>query len=273
MLNGQLYCPVHKYCPHSTCKSAIYNFPFTDDQATASSKSRELLAIHHALVNDSHNFSTFSSQLVYWQTDNQASVRFLQTGSCQPHIQSLILDIKQKEQDLNIAVIPVWTPRNYSRIAAPGSCFAASTDELFIDRASLAAVFQHCSFFPGLNCVDCFASAANDVSDAFYSLIPQQNSLGVNFFTISPHQPVLFLCPLISQIARAYCRILALPGKRSLLIVPHWPSSVFWPVLFSGVYRHSASSASHEFRPACYSPMPCLFTATCFVFNALLIYT
>jgi len=103
---------------------------------------------YHALVNDSHIFATFSSQLVYWQTENQACVRFLQMGSRQPYIQSLVLDIKKKERDLNIAIIPVWTPCDHLRIADAGSRFATSTDEWFIDRASLAAVFQHFSFFP-----------------------------------------------------------------------------------------------------------------------------
>jgi hypothetical protein len=255
--------------------SYVADFPFTDNQAAASSSFRELLAIHNALVHDSHIFASFSSQLVYWQTDNQACVRFLQTGSRQPHIQTLVLDIKKKERDLNIAIIPVWTPRDHSRIAAAdaGSRFATSTDEWFIDRQSLAVVFQHFSFFPGSNCIDCFASAANSVCDAFYSLIPQENSLGINFFANSPQQPDLFLCPPVSQIARAFRRLLCLPGKRSLLIVPHWPSSVFWPVLFPGGNRHPAIPASLEFRPTCYSPVPCLFTATRFVFIALLIHT
>ncbi len=54
--------------------SYVADFPFIDDQAAASSSFRELLAIHKALVNDSHIFASFSSQLVYWQTDNQACV-------------------------------------------------------------------------------------------------------------------------------------------------------------------------------------------------------
>jgi hypothetical protein len=103
--------------------------------------SREFLAIHLALVNDSHNFSTFSSQLVYWQTDNQACVRFLQTGSRQPHIQFLDLDVKKKERDLNIAVIPVWMLRDHSSIAAAGSCFATSTDEWFLDSSNVKPTF------------------------------------------------------------------------------------------------------------------------------------
>ncbi len=209
------------------------DFPFTDDQAAASSSFRELLAIHQALVNDSHVFASFSSQLVYWQTD-----------------------IKRKERDLNIAIIPVWTPRDHSRIAAAGYRFATITYEWFIDRVSLAAVFQHFLFFPGPNSVDCFALSANSVSDAFYSLIPQQNSLVVNFFANLARQPDLFLCPLVSQITRAFRRILSLPGKRSLLIVPHWPSSAFWPVLLPGGNCHPAISASHVFQPTCYSPVP-----------------
>jgi hypothetical protein len=55
--------------------------------------------------------------------------------------------------------------------------------------------------------------------------------------------------------------------------VPSWPSAAFWPVLFPAGNKHPSISVSHEFRPTCYSPTPCLFTSANFVFLALLIHT
>jgi hypothetical protein len=255
--------------------SYVADFHFNQEEATASSSFRELLALHHALDRDPAIFAAYSSQLIYWQTDNQACVRFLQTGSRHPHIQSKILDIKMKERDLKVRVLPIWTPRSHPRIAAAdtGTRFATSTDEWFVDRQSLAAVFRTLTFFPGPNCIDCFASAANAVTDNFYSLIPQQNSLGVDFFANTPQHPDLYLCPPVSQISQAFQRILLLKKKRCLLIVPSWPSAAFWPVLFPAGNKHPSISVSHEFRPTCYSPTPCLFTSANFVFLALLIHT
>ena len=255
--------------------SYVADFPFSSDEAAASSSYRELLAVHKSLQSDEHIFRQFSSQQVFWQTDNQACVHFLQSGSRRPHIQRVVLSIKTKEKDLGIRIIPVWTPRSHTRIAAAdtGSRFASSTDEWFIDRSSLAAVFQQLSFFPGPNCVDCFASAANAVCPAFYSLIPQINTLGINFFAQAPAHSDLYMCPPVSLAAKAFSSLSRLPGKRCLFIVPRWPAAVFWPLIFPGGSPHPSVKASHEFRPQCYSPVPCIFTATRFVFIALLIHT
>jgi len=255
--------------------SYVADFPFSPDEAAASSSYRELLALYRALHTDEQVFRSFASQLVYWQTDNQACVRFLHSGSRQPQIQRIVLSIKTVEKNLNIRILPVWTPRCHTRIVAAdaGSRFATSTDEWFIDRTSLTAVFQLLSFSPGPNCIDCFASAANNVCAAFYSLIPQVGTSGVNFFANSPAQTDLYLCPPASQISKAFQRLLQLPGKRCLLIVPRWPAAAFWPLLFPGGKSHAVVQRRHEFRPQCFSPVPCLFTATRFTFVALLIST
>ena len=255
--------------------SYVADFPFSSDESAASSSYRELLAVHKALQTDEHIFRRLSTQHIYWQTDNQACVHFLQSGSRRPHIQRIVLSIKTKEKELGIRIIPVWTPRSHARIAAAdmGSRFASSTDEWFIDRPSLAAVFAQLSFFPGQNCVDCFASAANNVCTAFYSLIPQRNTLGIDFFAHTPAQPDLYMCPPVSLAARAFSSLSRLPGKRCLFIVPRWPAAVFWPLIFPGGVPHPSVVATHEFRPQCYSPVPCIFTLTRFVFIALLIHT
>jgi hypothetical protein len=202
--------------------SFSYVADFQSEQATASSSYRELLALYHALHNDSHVFTNKAARLIYWQTDNQACVRFISTGSRHPHIQRLVFSIKQQEKNLRIRIIPVWTPRSHPRIifAEAGSRFATSTDEWFLNRFTLNVIFQHMSFQPSHDCVDCFASTANKVSSVFYSVIPQQGSAGVDFFSQNPTQKNLYLCPPVSMVPRAFRRILQIPNKRCLLIVP-----------------------------------------------------
>jgi len=90
--------------------SYVADFPFSSDESAASSSYRELLAVHKALQTDEHIFRRLSTQHIYWQTDNQACVHFLQSGSRRPHIQRIVLSIKTKEKELGIRIIPVWTP-------------------------------------------------------------------------------------------------------------------------------------------------------------------
>ena len=217
----------------------------------------------------------FSAQLVYWQTDSQACVRLLTAGSRQLTIWQLMFRIKQRERDLHIRIIPVWTPRNHPRIIAAdtGSRLSVSTDEWFVDRSSLALVLRRFSFALGPDCVDCFASAANAVSPTFYSLVPQTGTSGVNFSAQAPTQPRLFMCPPVALIPQAVTRLLLLRGKQCVLLVPHWPAAVFWTLLHPAGRLHPNIHAQTIFRPICYSPTPCLFTATRLQFLALLIVT
>jgi hypothetical protein len=85
------------------------------------------------------------------------------------------------ERRLQIRIFPVWTPRDQPRLqwADSGSKFSRSTDEWAVHRPDLAVVFGKFGFLPD---VDCFASALNTVCPVYFSVIPQLDSAGVDFF-------------------------------------------------------------------------------------------
>jgi hypothetical protein len=80
---------------------------------------------------------------------------FLTKGSRIPEVQDVVFDIKPREQNLDIKVVPVWTPRSQERIveADLGSKLSTSTDEWCIDRRDLANVFSELKYFPNFDCM------------------------------------------------------------------------------------------------------------------------
>ena len=121
-------------------------FELSEEESSASSGLRELLAVHKTLESDPGQFSEFSGGIVYWQTDSKNCYSYLTKGSRLPAVQKLVMDIKHRERKLDIKIVPVWTPRSQARIveADLGSKLSSSTDEWCVDRRDLAEVF--CNF-------------------------------------------------------------------------------------------------------------------------------
>ena len=212
----------------------VCDFEFDDVETDLSSGHRELLAVLKFLQDCKDKRVHFKSTLIYWQTDSKNNFIFLSRGSRKPYIQSDIVSIKFLEKDLGITIIPVWTPRNHSRIilADLGSKFSLSSDEWGIDRLQLLSIFNLFAVSPD---VDCFASEVNSRCKTFYSKIPQNGSSGINFFSQSlvPNR-VYFCCPPVKEIENTIKHLLHFEGILSLLIIPFWPSAHFWPLLSSG---------------------------------------
>ena len=215
----------------------VRDFEFSEEQRCGSSGHRELLAIKQALEADPHVFAQFRGGKVFWQTDSRNCFTFLRRGSRVPSIQQDVVKIKQMERSLQILIIPVWTTREQSRLilADLGSKFSNSTDEWSVDRQILQTVFSHFRFVPT---VDCFASQHNTVCSKYFSMVPQTNSAGVNFFAQSLHsQEKYFVCPPVSLILPAFKKLCSVASLEALFLIPEWKSSVFWPFLFNGVAR------------------------------------
>jgi hypothetical protein len=240
----------------------VADFPFSTDQAMASSTLRELLALSQALSQDGPKFLSSGIRFLYWQTDNKACTWIVPNGSRNPVIQRVVFTIKCKERDFSLRVIPVWTPRIQTRIllADAGSRFSRSTDEWSIDRHDLATIFAHFSFQPD---TDCYASSKNAVCPHFYSKVPQLACAGVDFLAQKPTTTNLFLCPPVSGILAAFNHALTLRSKNILLLLPDWPSTVFWSTLHPAGLLHPAVTRSHVFHPTFFSvvSVPSLFTS------------
>ena len=215
----------------------VRDFEFTAGQSSLSSGHRELLAIKLALISDRNQFAKFAHGKIYWQTDSQCVFNFLRRGSRIPAIQADVVKIKQLASELLVKIVPVWTPREQSRLflADLGSKFSNSTDEWSADREQLRAVFEYFQFYPT---VDAFASVHNRICDQFFSLAPQTGSSGVNFFaqTLSASQKY-FCCPPVSLIVSCFKKLCTCPGVQAVLVVPAWSGQAFWPFLFNGSER------------------------------------
>ena len=226
----------------------VRDFEFSEEQRCGSSGHRELLAIRQALEADPHIFAQFQGGKVFWQTDSRNCFTFLRRGSRVPNIQKDVVKIKEMERALKIQIIPVWTPREQSRLmlADLGSKFTTSTDEWSVDRHSLQTVFDYFHFVPT---VDCFASHHNTVCAKYFSMVPQTNSAGVNFFaqSLDTHEKY-FLCPPVSLILPAFKKLCTVASLEAVLLIPEWKSSVFWPFLFNGVAHQPQIREIFRFR-------------------------
>ena len=77
--------------------------------------------------------------------------------------------------------------------------------------------------------LDCFASQDNAKCDLYYSKLPEANSFGINFFyqkLNSDH--ILYVCPPVSAIQRAWRKIVQTPNVVALLCVPYWRSHAYY---------------------------------------------
>lgn len=217
----------------------VQDFVFTENERNYSSGHRELLAILKTLQSNLDFFAKFKGQTVYWQTDSQNTVSFLKKGSRKSKIQSDVLNVKMLERLVDIKIHPVWTPRSHIdiKMADRGSKLHLSTDEFSIDAKDLQMALD---FLDAKPTVDCMASSSNFKFDIYYSLIPQNGSSGVNFY--AQHlNPLLcyYVCPPVKDIVPVIRKFCACAQFDVVLIVPVWPSAVFWSFLQNGSsFRH-----------------------------------
>jgi hypothetical protein len=117
-------------------------------------------------------------------------------------------------------LIPVWSPAARSDIAFADHAFSLSlsTDEWSIACPDLHSVFAALHFQPD---VDCFASRKNAVCDKSFSLTPQLQALGVDFFAQDLLPGVrYFFCPPVKLLAPAFRRCLQFRNIMALFIFP-----------------------------------------------------
>lgn len=235
------------YCADGTFKY-VQDFEFTQAESSLSSGHRELLSVKFALEKTPDFFKQFSPGKIFWQTDSRNVFTFLRRGSRQPDIQSDVVKIKKLEANLGIKVVPVWTPREHSRIvlADIGSKFSNSTDEWSIDKSILVNVFAHFRFYPT---IDAFASVHNNVCEKFFTLSPQTGSSGVNFFAQKLCKfEKYYCCPPVKLILPCFKKLCSEPGVQSLILLPEWKSNGFWPYFFNGVDTHEKVKGVYRFE-------------------------
>jgi hypothetical protein len=84
----------------------------------------------------------------------------------------------------------------------------------------------------GIFTVDCFASSCNNKVDRFYSWFFNPGSLGVDSLSYQWAGEFCWLIPPVRLIPQVILHVLVCQCQ-GVIVVPFWPSSIFWPYLIS----------------------------------------
>ena len=204
---------------------------FTSTEKTLSSTHRELLAVKNSLLSFK---KLLTHESVSVRTDNFATSRILEIGSSKEHLQKIAIDIFNTCVQYDIRISPTWVPREQNKVADYYSKII-DTDNWSIDDVSFSNICSQlgwCDF-------DRFADNLNARCSKFNSKYYCVGTHGVDAFTqdwssaslnwLSP--PISLIIPSIIHCRRCRCK--------SILIVPHWTSSYFFPVIHEGMRSES----------------------------------
>ena len=192
-------------------------------EASQSSTWRELRAVRRVLES---LVTKLRNQRVRWFTDNQNVSRIITTGSKKPQLQAEALAIYSASVANNIRIEPEWIPRAENELADYLSCIT-DYDDWSLDHSIFLSIDQKW----GPHTVDRFASHYNTQLPRFNSRFWNPGTEAVDAFTSNWHDDNNWLCPpvyLVPRILRHACNC----DAKGTLVVPEWPSAVFWPMLF-----------------------------------------
>ena len=119
-----------------------------------------------------------------------------------------------------------WIPRSENEVAD------------YLIKIVKDSYFRAVDYTWGPFTVDCFANSVNAKVSRFYSLFFQPGCLGVDSLAFDWGQESCWLVPPVCLIPRALMHFLNC-RSRGTLVVPFWPSSLFWPYLIceNGAFR------------------------------------
>ena len=207
-----------------------------------SSTGREMKAILYVL----ESFRNFlQQQTVIWFTDSSNTVRIVQHGSSKPHLQNIAVRIFNICFELHIELHVEWLPRTanqkadyLSRIVDPD------------DWSLSKQYFQLLDKLWGPHTIDRFASSYNNQVPRFNSRYWNPGTEAVNAFTEEWSLENNWLCPPTYLISRTINKLVRCKAKGTL-IIPEWPSAVFWPLVAPGCGSYAAYIKDvHYFNPS-----------------------
>ena len=207
---------------------------FTAEEVNYSSTRRELITILYSL-------QAFGSKLhncsVKWYTDSQATAKIVEVGSMKTVLQRIAYDIFSHCLENNIDLRIEWIPREFNRqadfISRIRDCDDWQvTQDLFLELNSVWGPYT----------VDCFSNSYNNKVQKFYSRYWNPGCAGVDALYQSWANENCWLAPPVPIVPRVL-QHMSSQITQGTLIVPAWPSSVFWPLLWQR-YRENIS----EFR-------------------------
>ena len=218
-------------CSYSLFDSEPFFFvgQLQQQQVTLSSGYRELLAVKLALQARLDTRGPWDQTTnVFWLTDSENLVVFLNKGSSKQPIQQLVLEIMTLAKQLRIVLFPIHLRREDPRIKmADAGSRVRDSDDWSLDSAS----FAYLQGMFGPFSIDLFADTSNAKAPQFYSDFLCPGSLGIDAFTHSWSGENAWICPPISQVLKVI-RKLKLSKLTGLLIIPAWKAANYWAILF-----------------------------------------
>ncbi|CAC5381524.1 unnamed protein product [Mytilus coruscus] len=195
---------------------------WVESERSNSSTLKELSALKKVLLS---LINIISGKKVKWFTDNQNVVSIVSKGSTKTILQNLALDIFSACLKYNVNIDIVWIPRTQNEKA---DFLSRIVDH--DDWGISYYIFQLIESLWGPHEVDWFASDHNFKLLVFYSRFWNENSSGIDAFTVDWYGvnglfvPPVFLIPRVINYMRQ-CNAVG------TLIVPCWPSASYWPML------------------------------------------
>ena len=204
-------------------KNSVFRSVWSHGEMTKSSTFREIRAIHLALLAYEN---MLQGKSVKWFSDSQSCVHIVQSGSTKSDLQNEALAIFNVCLKHNIDLRIQWVPRQLNTTADDISKLA-STDEWEVS----SEFFSYIDSLWGPHEVDRFATYKNRKTIRFNSLFMDIETEAVDCFTQDWSTCNNWLVPPVYLISKAILHVLHCRARASL-VVPKWPSSSFWPLIF-----------------------------------------
>jgi len=198
-------------------------FPDCLRHETSSSSLREMWGLFHSLESFVDFFKHKSVQIF---TNNSNVVTVLKQGSTNLGINDITLRIASFTHKHNISLLPTWVPRAQNHIAD-----ALTHLEDPSDWTLNSSVFRRITDQWGLPTIDRFASHSNHLLPKFNSVLWCPGSVGINALSQTDWSSHFNWCFPPFNIIPSVISLVHKFNAKSIIILPFWPSSPWWPLL------------------------------------------
>ena len=220
---------------------------FTVEEQQLSSASREFKAVENTIERIESDLKKNNPTILYWLTDSQVLCRWLLKGSSIEAIRKRLVRLFKRLQLLRLRLVPVWLPREHELIVLADSVSKFhDTDDWGLDIRSFKILEM---LSPRKFSLDAFANCTNKHVAKFYSKVISPGSAGVNAMMQNWSEDYTYACPPVKMVIEVFRYIKKIPCC-GVLVVPLWPTNMFWPVItIDGAHLQPEFTSFRRFRP------------------------
>ena len=206
------------------CDRMEFHQDWTDEERGKSSTWRELKGVSLAVSAFAPNLSGKTVKIC---TDNKGVVSIVTKGSMVQELHDISLNLFEFCKYQNIVLTVQWIPRDEN---VQADLLSREVD--YDDWGVSSQFFQFMNSLWGPHSVDRFADNRNTKLPVFNSRYWCPYTSHVDAFSTSWSGPNNWLVPPINMVSKVLRHVKA-SGAQGTLVIPEWPSAVFWPLLFA----------------------------------------